>query len=140
MKRVLSVFISTVLLFVCCIGTTSAASKIEPYASLTISYSFAEIYNNGNGTIDVDCSVRSNKMADEIGVESIEIFRLDGSRVKIVYGSTANGLINHNSSTYGKSYVVSLSPGSYYAKVTVFASVGSITDSKTITTSALKIS
>ena len=140
MKRILSTFIATVLLITCCIGTSLAASEVDTYASLTLSYYYAEMFNGGKGTASIDFYVSSNKFVDEIGVDSIKIYESDGDYVKTISGTISNGLIGLDSYEHGDFYDVSLSPGSYYAKVTVFATLGSVTDSRTITTSTVRVS
>ena len=140
MKRIFSVFVTMFLFFTCCIGTSLASSELEPYASLTLSSYSAEMISTGTGTADVDFSVNSSRVADKIGADVIRIYKLNGECVKTVYGSVKNGLVYENDTFHNTSYDVSLSSGSYYAKVTVFATLGSITDSKTITTSTVRVS
>ena len=140
MKRVFSFVIVTALLLTCCMGTVLAASPIEPYASLTISYYDADMVSGGKGTAYIDFSIGSSKLADELGVDVIRIYRSNGDCVKTVYRSVSNGLIYTDDSWHNDSYEISLSSGSYYAEVTVFATVGSITDSRTVTTSTVRIS
>lgn len=142
MKRVLSLFATVALLITCNITAAFAASnpEIETYASLTLSYYYVEMFSDGKGTADIDFSVRSNKFTDEIGIDSIKIYESDGDYIKTIYGSRSNGLILTDSDWHSDSYEISLPAGSYYAKVTVFATIGSITDSRTVTTSTVRIS
>lgn len=142
MKRFFSAFICTLFLLTCCIGSVTAATPIEvmPYASETLSYYYVNLKSSGDNDAQVRFSVGSGKMADEIGIESIQIYKSNGSYVRTIYGSTANGLILTDSDWHSDSYEIPLSSGSYYAEVTVFATVGSITDSRTVTTSTVRIS
>ena len=140
MKRIFSFVISLTLLLTCFVGTTLAVSPAEPYASLTISYYDADMVSGGKGTAYIDFSIGSSKFADELGVDVIKIYTSAGRHVKTVYGSIANGLICTDDSWHNDSYEVSLPAGSYYAKVTVFATAGSLTDSRTVTTSIVRIS
>ena len=78
-------------------------------------------------------------MASFIGVESIKIYKADGSYVTTITGTTSNGLVESNSDICKSFYDYKLTSGvSYYAKVKVFATVGSEYDSRTITTSTVK--
>ena len=138
MKRVVSVFISMAFLVTCCMGTALAYSEIEPYASLTLSY-YAVDMVGGNGTAYIDFSVGASKFADEVGVDSIRIYKSNGAYVRTVRGSASNGLIFFDSDWHSDRYAVSLSSGLYYAEVTVFATVGALTDSRTITTSTVRV-
>lgn len=120
-------------------GTALAHSEIEPHASLTLSY-YAVDMVGGNGAAYIDFSVGASKFADEIGVDSIRLYKSNGSYVRTVRGSASNGLILVDSDWHSDRYGVPLSSGFYYAEVTVFATVGSITDSRTITTSTVWVS
>ena len=140
MKRIFSVTLATALLLTCCMGTALAYSEIEPYASPTLSYYDADMVSGGNGTAYIDFAVSSSKLADELGVEVIRFYESNGDYVKTVYGSVSNGLIYQDDMWHNDSYKVSLPSGnSYYAEVTVFATVGSETDSRTVTTSTVRI-
>jgi hypothetical protein len=118
----------------------SAAENSDTRASLTLSFYNAELVaGDSKGVISVDYDVQSSKMASFIGVESIKIYKADGSYVTTITGTTSNGLVESNSDICKSFYDYKLTSGvSYYAKVKVFATVGSEYDSRTITTSTVK--
>lgn len=140
MKRMISVCLMTAFLLTCCMGVASASSKVELYASSTLSYYEVNMVSGGKGSAYINFSVNSIKLADELGVKVIKIYKSNGDYVKTVYGSVSNGMIYQDGMCHNDFYEVSLTSGvTYYAEVTVFATVGSTTDSRTVTTSTVKI-
>ena len=137
MKRVFSIILAVMLFVTCCGGTALGTNEIEPHASLTISYYDVDlVVGDSSGSLYIDFSVKSGKLADSIGVEKIDIYKSNGTYVTTVTGTESNGLIRANSSRNIGTYKYKGTSGtSYYAEVTVFATVGSITDSRTVTTS-----
>ena len=78
-------------------------------------------------------------MTEEVGIEEIKIYRSNGSLVTTIAGTTSNDLINTDVSMHAGSYPYTGTSGtSYYAEVTIFATVGSDSDSRTITTSTVE--
>ena len=139
MKRMISVCLATALLLTCCMGSALASSEIVPFASLTLSYYDVDMVSGGKETAYIDFSVGASKFADEVGIDSIRVYESNGDYVKTVFGSASNGLIIFDTDWHSDRYELSLPPGSYYAEVTVFATVGSDTDSRTVTTSTVRI-
>ena len=140
MKRVFSIILAAVLFITCVGGTAMAAHEVEPYASLTLSYYDVDLVaGDSKGVLSVGFTVRSGKLADEIGVEKIKIYKSDGSFVTTITGTTSNGLVWEDGSGHKGTYKYKGTSGtSYYAEVTVFATVGSDSDSRTITTSTVE--
>ncbi len=124
------------LLSMCVVG----ASAIESRASTTLaSYPVSIAKGNNSGEVKISYDVQANGKADSVGVSSIKIYKSDGTYVTTVTGSTGNGLIRNGASRHNSSYTYSGTSGvSYYAKVTVFATIGSDHDSKTVTTGTVK--
>lgn len=140
MRRVLASFTALVMIF-SCIGMVSAAEPATDRASLTLSRYFAELFTgNGGGKVIVSFDVKASKPADSVGVESIAFYTDDGKFVKSVSGSTSNRLIENNTGFHGGDFVYTLPSGDYYAEVTVFARIGSDYDSRTVTTSTVRVS
>lgn len=139
MKRFLSVILAFTMIFANFCGTAFAVEAPNPRASLTLSDYSAEIYTGSSrGAVYINYDVESSKHADTIGVESITFYRSDGNRVATVSGSTRNGLIITDTNIHAGDYDYTLTSGvDYYAKVKVFAKVGSEYDSRTITTSTI---
>lgn len=140
MKRILSSVLSLVMAFTCCYGVVLAADVPNTRASLTLSDYNVELYaGDSRGAVYINYDVESSKLADSIGVESIAFYKSDGSYVTTITGSTRNGLICTDTILHAGDYDCALTSGvSYYAKVKVFARVGSEYDSRTITTGTIK--
>lgn len=142
MKRIFSAILTLGVLFTCCCGTAFALEDYDTRASYTLSVYSAQLYaGNRSGEVYVNYDVESGKLADSIGVKSIVFYKSNGDYVTTIYGSTSNGLIGTGTSLHdGDYYYYSLTSGvSYYAEVTVFATKGSLSDSRTITTSTVKV-
>ena len=140
MKRISSYILALAMVFACCCGSVFAAETPDMRASLTLSdYNAELVAGDSKGIISIDYDVQSSKMASFIGVESIKIYKADGSYVTTITGTTSNGLVESNSDICKSFYDYKLTSGvSYYAKVKVFVTVGSEYDSRTITTSTVK--
>lgn len=136
MKRIIAIILSLVLTISCYCVSAFAASPLETRASITLSnYNVTIDSGNADKEITLSFVLLANTVVDSIGVESIEVYKSNGSYVKTITGTTENGLIVTNNYAYIDSYDCSLTSGvSYYAVVTVFARIGSVSDSRTITT------
>ena len=130
------------LLAICCLFSLCAlgASAVESRASTTLAnYPVTIAKGSRSGEIKISYDVQANGRADSVGVSSIKIYESDGTYVTTITGSTGNGLIGTGVSRHRSSYIYSGTSGvSYYAKVTVFATIGSDHDSKTVTTGTAK--
>lgn len=140
MKRVISTSLIAVL-FLTSLSTEAVATSNEIFASFTLtSYSAGLSSGETDGTVDVSYDIRSSKLADSIGVSSIKIYKSDGSYVTTVLGTTDNGLIRKDSSIHKSVYSIELTSGNtYYAVVNIFATVGSRSDSREITTKSISV-
>lgn len=140
LKRTSTLILALVMALTFCLGTAFATDTAELRASLTLSDYEAGIKAGTNsGEIRISYDVTASKPADLVGVSSIVIYKSDGSRVTTITGSTSNGLISKSSSGHMGTYSYPATSGvSYYAEVTVFATIGSITDSRPITTGTVK--
>lgn len=144
MKRVISVTTALLLFLNCCFGVAFADNGILPMASLTIkSYSASMMSGEktgiNTGELRISYSISATDSADELGVSSIKLYRSDGTYITTIVGRTENGLIGSgivHMDTY--SYVGGISGQYYYAEVTLFATIGSETDSRTVTTGTVK--
>ena len=135
MKRFLSMFVAIIAALSMC-GGMAYAIEYGVYSSYTLhSYNARLRAGSTRGTINIAFDVKSSKMADSIGVSSIVIYTSSGDYVKTITGSSDNGLIREDSPMHASSYPCSLTSGnSYYAEVTVFATVGKISDDRVVTT------
>lgn len=141
MKRIFAVLLTLGVLFTCCYGTAFAMDYYDARASYTLSGYSAELYSDSHkGEVYINYNVHASKLADSVGVESITFYKANGAYVNTVYGSVSNGLVGTKTSMHGGDYYPSLTSGvSYYAEVTVYATVGDLYDSRTITTSTVKV-
>lgn len=132
-KRFLSLGLILTLILTLCGGMALAA---EPRASLTLShYPVGVSKGEDEGEIDISYDVMASQKADEVGVSSIKIYKSDGTYVTTITGTVANGLIRTNAGSHRSTYTYEGTSGvTYYAEVTVFATVGSDSDSRTVTT------
>lgn len=140
MKQLFSSTLVAVMVIACCYGSVSALEAPDMRASLTLSsYNVGLTAGDSAGMISISYDVQSNKLASSIGVETVDIYKADGSYVTSITGSTSNGLIETNSDICKSYYDCQLTSGIfYYANVKVFAKVGSEYDSRVITTSTVK--
>lgn len=140
MKRIFTVMLTLGVLFSCC-GTALAVDNYNTRASYTLSAYSAELYaDSQKGKIYVNYDVEASKFANSIGVKSISLYKSNGDFVYTVYGTVNNGLIRTNKSFHSGDYFFTLTSGnSYYAEVTIFATLDNLSDSRTITTSTVTV-
>ena len=141
MKKVLSGLLISLILTMFYCGVVLAADTCSVQSSLTLTDYISEL-TSGNDTnkIRINYEVYSNGIASSIGVESIKIYKDNGSYVTTIWGNTSNGLIRTNSSVHLGTYDYTVSTdGAYYAEVTVFARIGTNYDSRTVTTSTITL-
>lgn len=141
MKRIFASFLLLGVIF-SSLGTASASETVQPFwASLTLSRYFAEMFAGGiAGKVTISFDVRASKPADSVGVERIDFYTEGGDYVTSVTGTTRNGLVRNNSGFNAGDFDFNLPSGEYYyAEVTVFAEVGSDYDSRTVTTSTVRV-
>lgn len=136
-KRLFSLgFVVVFMLSMCCVN----ANAIETRASTTLSLFTASTSKGDNkGEVKINYDVQASKMADEVGISTIEIYESDGSYVTTITGTTRNGLIRTGTTRHKSTYVYKGTSGvSYYAVVTGYATVGSDSDDRTVTTGSIK--
>lgn len=142
MKRMIAWALAVVMSIACGFGSADAVNlgDIGPRASLTLSeYNAGLRAGSSSGEIRISYDVSATNIANSIGVSSITVYKSDGSYVATITGTIGNGLIIKSDSTHDGIYTYKGTSGaSYYTKVTVFATIGSTSDSRTVTTSAVK--
>ena len=135
-KRFFSVAFAVALMFTLFTGTALAA-KYRASPTL-LQYPVSLESGDRAGEVKIVFSVRSSLAADSLGVSPIKIYKEDNTYVTTIQGSTRNGLITGNTTAIRSSYTYSGTPGTtYYADVTVFASIGSDYDSRTVRTNSV---
>ena len=138
MKKVISSFLVCIMIFSCC--GSALAADIEPYASLSLTSTYANISTGTNsGEIRINFSATASKSASLIGASIITIYQSNGGRVATIYGSTANGFMAGGVSRKSGSYTYKGNSGtSYYAVVSLAATAGGESDSRNITTNVAR--
>lgn len=141
MKRLVSATLAILFALSCCFGAVSAEGGIMPLASPTIMGQGANMRpGKVSGELRISYNINATSAADEVGVSMIELYKSDGSYVDTIYGTTSNGLVRtsawKNMGTY--SYTNAESGEFYFAIVTLYATIGSLSDSETVTTATVK--
>lgn len=118
-------------------GTTASASVTRSSPTLS-SYSAVATRGSSAGKVIITYDVCANAIASSLGVSKIEIYRSNGTYVTAIYPTTLNGLKTSNAMWHRSSYTYSGTSGvSYYAMVTVFATINGVTDSRTVKTNTV---
>lgn len=136
MKRLISMALAMLLALSLCVGIVSAAEGgIDPHASHTIgSTSVTAFPGDKSGEVDIDFSIASaDGTATVLGASKIVIHKPDLTTYTVI-GTTANGLIG-SGGVHAYTYTYKGIKGhSYYAEVTLISTIGSLSDTRTITT------
>lgn len=142
MKRITSIALAVLLALTCCFGSALANdSGIMPLSSPTISNQNASMKAGSEaGELKISYNVSAVNSANEVGVLTIELYRSNGTYVDTIYGSTGNGLVRTSAYKHGGtySYTGAESGKYYYAVVTLYATIGSVSDSVSVTTATVK--
>ena len=138
LKRVIT-FIVVLAISVACVGQAYAAREPEPdgpQASPTLNkYAVWLKPGTKSGELRISFEVTATGIASSLGVSYIKLYKVGSSTPVTIYGSTANGLKSSGFS-YAYTYTYSgATPGAqYYAIVAIYAQIGNIVDSRTLTT------
>ncbi len=138
MKRLLSAALSIVFILACCVPLASAATGgiLSPMASPTISSTLAYAYPGDNpGEFCIDFRIMAVDSASSLGASSIVIHKPDGSTYTVL-GSVGNYFIGSGIDHVGTYVYHGVSGQSYYAEVTLFATIGSKSDSRVVLTAS----
>lgn len=118
--------------------TLLSASAMETRQSTTIESTHTSISQSASGEVRVTFDIVSKKTAQEIGASSIQLYSSSG---KLIQSTTSSSMKEYNVPLFTHDvYFSNLSKGSYYAKVTLFATINGVTDRKTMTTNTIAIS
>lgn len=140
MQRVLSLIVALAISMALCGSFSFASDNGMLRSSPTLSEYNAKVSKGySSGKIIVSCDVEANTKAESLGVSSIKIYKSNGSYVTTITGTEDNNLIKTNSVLHSPSYTYQGISGTYYyAKVTVFATIDGVSDSRTITTKTVQ--
>lgn len=133
-KRFLSFSLVTALILSLCGG---AALAVQPRRASETIWAFALGSKQGKnkGEILIQFDVTANEPADEVGISSIVIYKSDSSYVTTITGTTRNGLLLTGAERHNSYYTYKGTSGTtYYAVVTCTATIGSASDTRTMTT------
>lgn len=136
-KRILS-FLTALTLVLSLCGVYAMAA--EARASLTLSSYLAKVEAGDNsGEIKVIYDVCANSEADLVGISLLKIYKSNGILVDTITGTEDNGLLDSNAFRHRSKYIYSGESGvTYYAAVTVYAKIGSNSDTGKIVTNSAK--
>lgn len=140
MKKIRTMSIALFLTLVLGIlsGTVAYASTLRASPTLN-AYSAIITKGSSAGKIVITYDVAANTIAESLGVSYMKIYTSDGSYVTTIYATSLNGFTTSGTMSHRNSYTYTGTSGtSYYAEVTVFATIGGVTDSRTITTNTVK--
>ena len=139
--RIASFTIIFAIIFTAFCSETASASTLRASPTLS-SYGVVATAGDSAGEIVFTYDILSNSIAESLGVSSMEIYKSNGSSgtyVTTIYPSTSNGFTTSGTMRHRSSYTYCGTSGtSYYAKVTVFATIGGVTDSRIVTTNTVK--
>lgn len=138
--RILSMILALTISIALCSSFSFASDNSIFRASPTLSgYSAKLTPGHSAGDIVITYDVEANVGAESVGVSSIKIYKSSGNYVTTITGSESNGLVEVGSDWHRSSYTYhGISGTYYYAKVTVFATIDGVTDSRTITTNTVQ--
>lgn len=129
-------------IFICliCSGAATAEASDVLRSSPTLTrYGAIATSGNSTGKVVITYDVLANSIAESVGVSYIEIYKSNGDYVTTIYASSINGFTTSGSGSHRNSYTYTGTSGTYYyAEVTVFATIGGVTDSRTVTTNTVK--
>lgn len=139
-QRFISAIITLVLVFTICSGVAWADAPDMLRSSPTLTR-YGAVITEGDraGRIVITYDVLASHIADSVGVSSIEIYKSGGSYITTIYATSLNGFTTSEAMSHRNSYTYTGTSGtSYYAEVTVFATIDGVTDNRTITTNTVK--
>ncbi len=139
-QQIISGFFAFVFVCLICSGATVAEASDVLRSSPTLTrYGAVATSGNSAGKIVITYDVLANSIADSVGVSSMKIYKSDGSYVTTITATSLNGFTDSGVMSHRNSYTYTGTSGtSYYAEVTVFATIKGVTDSRTVTTNTVK--
>lgn len=138
-QRICLFIVAIFLAFFVCVESVSAETYDVLRASPTLTrYSAIITSGSSAGQIVITYDIAANDIADSLGVSKMVIYKSDGTYTTI-YPTSLNNFKASNTVRHRASYTYTGTSGtSYYAEVTVFATIDGVTDSRTVTTNTVK--
>ncbi len=140
MKRILALVLAVLMSFSCCAGMVAAAETIpdSTQESPTISARAATLRaGDKRGELRINYAVTATGYAESIGLNKIEMYDIAGNYVTTIRGSRSEGTVGTGRVNAGDVYFYGTPGEYYYAAVTVFATIGSVSDNKTMYTESV---
>ena len=108
----------------------------SPDASAYISSYSVSIINGGNGKLKVDFDVTGTGTMTKIGATCIKIYTCSGSHIATIWSTDSgrSGMLGSNTIYHSDVESYTVTPGSYYVKVSIYARNASGYDGITVTT------
>lgn len=109
----------------------------SPDASAYISSYSVSIINGGSGKLKVDFDITGTGTMTKIGASCIKIYKSNGTHVATIWhtDSGRGGMMGSNTPYHSDVETYTVTPGSYYVKITFLARNSSGSDSITAQTS-----
>lgn len=120
-----------------CFGAFAAYNPPDsPDASAYISSYSVSIINGGNGKLKVDFDVTATGVMTKIGATCIKIYTCSGSHIATIWNTDSgrSGMLGSNDYYHSDVETYTVTPGSYYVVVTVYAKNSSGFDAIAVTT------
>ena len=137
---------SIIVFLILCLLSGSALAIYNPpdsqEASSYIAASSASVMSGGTGKLKVEFIVLGTNTMSSIGATTIRIYKSNGTYVTTIRYTDAgrSGMMGYNTSYHSDCETISVSSGTYYAKVYVYARNASGYDEITHTTGTVTIS
>ena len=131
--------ISMILVLAALLMVSAAAVYIppdSPDASAYISSYSVSIINGGSGKLKVDFDITGTGTMTKIGASCIKIYKSNGDYVATIwhYDSGRSGMMGSNTFYHSDVETYTVTPGSYYVKITFYAKNSSGADAQTVRT------
>lgn len=141
MKRIFTFLFTCIVLSAAIFTTAIAADYSLMRSSEYLKKYQARIQSAGNGTITIYADIEATGPMTQIGMDEIEVQCLSSGKwdtVDTIFGTTRNGMLKSNASSYSGSYKYrGLSGKTYRAIVTAYAQNRSGFDSVSMTTNSV---
>ena len=136
MNRKISKILSFMLVFTMLLSVAGFTAAARASAQLS-SYS-ANLFDVGNGDIDIEFTVTGMGTMDELGVKTIKVYKSNGTLVKTFSYTSYDEMMGYDTGRHSGVVTYSGTEGQkYYAVVTFYGKNSAGSDSRTYTTSTV---
>ena len=141
-KSIRLVFVILILAALFAVGASAAYIPPDsPDASAYISSYSVCIINGGGGKLKVDFDITGTGTMTKIGASCIKIYKSNGTHVATIWhtDSGRGGMMGSNTFYHSDVETYTVTPGSYYVKITFYAKNNSGYDSQSVQTGTYTI-